>query len=757
MAQFGMWRWVRATDTITWSDEVYRIIGCDPALPPPGHEELLLRHTADSLARHRAAISRAAENRQPYEIDLEIADTDGGTKWITVRGEVESYLNGEVAQLRGTVEELSEKRYAEGALALSDNRCRSFVLASAAIPWMAHPDGSPPRELPAWQAFTGQTQEQIVGLGWADAIHPDDREKTLIEWTRAVASGQTYEVEHRLRRFDGVYRDMLVRGVPVHDKFGNLAEWVGLHIDVTEQRETERANLQSGQKLGTVLLSIADGMIVLDQSWRCSYVDEHGAHILGASAEDLFGACIWDISPLANGTQFRACCQNAVESGQPTHFAEFYPDPLNKWLEGHCFATAEGLLVYIQDITERMEDEAALRTRELLFRTIVESTSDAIVCKSSDGIITHWNRAAEEMFGYSAKETLGSNISMLLTLDRIGEEIGIQARIASGEKIVDFETVRIRKDGKRISVSATVSPLEDADGRIVGYSKFLRDIGDRTLMEEARTLANSVLEQRVAERTKALAEARDRAESADRLKSAFLATMSHELRTPLNSIIGFTGIMLQQLAGPVNPEQLKQLGMVRNSALHLLALINDVLDISKIEAGQFHLCPEPFDLRSSVDKSVATVRPLAEKKGVALRIEQLSPMEPLVSDRRRVEQVLINLLNNGIKFTDQGEVCVSIETVAECKLPGAEQPTACVRVRVADTGLGITPEQLPELFQPFRQLDYGLARRHEGTGLGLTICRRLLEVLGGTIDVESTIGVGSTFTFSIPLDCGVSV
>jgi signal transduction histidine kinase len=291
----------------------------------------------------------------------------------------------------------------------------------------------------------------------------------------------------------------------------------------------------------------------------------------------------------------------------------------------------------------------------------------------------------------------------------------------------------------------------------VGYSKFLRDISGRKLAKDALVLSNSILEQRVAERTEDLARARDRAESADRLKSAFLATMSHELRTPLNSIIGFTGIILQQLAGPTTAEQLKQLGMVRSSALHLLALINDVLDISKIEAGQFHLYSESFDLRSSVEKTIAALLPSAERKGLSMRVEQLSSLDPLVSDRRRVEQVLINLMNNGIKFTDRGEVCVSIEAVPECKLPGNENPTACVRVRIADTGLGIKPEELPYLFQPFRQLDYGLARRHEGTGLGLMICSRLMDMLGGTIHVESTIGVGSTFTITLPVNRGADL
>jgi signal transduction histidine kinase len=255
------------------------------------------------------------------------------------------------------------------------------------------------------------------------------------------------------------------------------------------------------------------------------------------------------------------------------------------------------------------------------------------------------------------------------------------------------------------------------------------------------------LEQRVGERTAELAVARDRAEAADRTKSAFLASMSHELRTPLNSIIGFTGLLLQGLAGPLNAEQTKQLGMVKDSGQHLLALINDVLDISKIEAGQIEIVNAPFDLDESIRKVVQTVSPLADKKHLPLLVHTSADVGRITSDRRRVEQVLLNLLSNAIKFTQTGEVTLTAETA-----PGGRRiPPSALRVSVADTGLGIKREDLDKLFQPFRQLDGGLTRQHEGTGLGLAICKRLAERLGGVITVESEWGKGSTFHFTLPV------
>jgi PAS domain S-box-containing protein len=282
---------------------------------------------------------------------------------------------------------------------------------------------------------------------------------------------------------------------------------------------------------------------------------------------------------------------------------------------------------------------------------------------------------------------------------------------------------RIRlSDGSEKVVHSLADVRRDARGTPVSLAGTVHDVTDRVRMEMER-------EQRL------------RAEEADRIKSVFLATMSHELRTPLNSIIGFTGILLQGLAGPLNSEQNKQLDMVRSSARHLLALVNDVLDISRIEAGQMSVASAPFDARRSIDKVLALVSPQATAKQLALRTQVTGPLGQVVGDERRFEQVLLNLLSNAIKFTDRGEVTV----VAECHDDGMLQ------LQVRDTGIGIRREDLQTLFQPFRQVDSGLSRRHEGTGLGLAISRRLTELMGGQISATSVPGRGSTFTVILPI------
>ena len=302
----------------------------------------------------------------------------------------------------------------------------------------------------------------------------------------------------------------------------------------------------------------------------------------------------------------------------------------------------------------------------------------------------------------------------------------------------------MRRNGERVWIAWTNKVVKDAEGQITEILSIGTDITARKKAEDEVRELNTGLEKRVKERTAELAVAKDRAEAADRLKSAFLAIMSHELRTPLNSIIGFTGILLQELAGPLGAEQQKQLGMVQESARHLLTLINDVLDISKIEAGQMEVLQEPFDLGESMRKAEGLIRPLAEKKGLSLRFEGAPGTGRMVGDAHRVEQVLLNLLNNAVKFTQSGSVTL-----------GAESEADRVRVWVADTGMGIKKEDFGKLFRSFQQIDTGLTRKHEGTGLGLAICKRLVELMGGEIKLESEWGKGSRFTFSLPLKGGV--
>lgn len=369
---------------------------------------------------------------------------------------------------------------------------------------------------------------------------------------------------------------------------------------------------------------------------------------------------------------------------------------------------------------------------------MIESLPGLLFIYDERGQLLRWNLKFEEITGYSDEEIGGMHL-----LDFFPDEAQSALRSDRGaiglmcELSVEVELQH--RDGRRSAYlfSGRQVQLDQQSCRVgIGI-----DISRRKAAERALRELNDTLEHKVEARTRELAQAVVRAEAADRLKSTFLATMSHELRTPLNSVIGFTGILQQELAGPINEEQARQLGMVRTSARHLLELINDVLDLSKIEAGQLELRVENFDLAQSAQEALETLRPFADKKQIELVLS--IPEGPLLrnGDRRRVEQILLNLINNAIKFTETGSVTLKVNP---------EPPNPAVMIEVIDTGIGVRAEDQAVLFKPFHQLDQGLQRQFEGSGLGLAICRRLLDMMHGTIDVDSRQGKGSRFRVRIP-------
>lgn len=401
----------------------------------------------------------------------------------------------------------------------------------------------------------------------------------------------------------------------------------------------------------------------------------------------------------------------------------------------------------VRQIQEREQTRTALLQSEKKYRDLVESANSVILRWRPDGSITFFNAYAQKFFGYTESEIIGRNIlaTIVPELESSGRDLAwlIDDIISNPEAHAFNENENIRKNGEKVWMAWTNKPIFDESGTLMEILSVGNDITKRKSIEAS---LRKTLEE--------LGIAKERAEAADHIKSAFLAAMSHELRTPLNSIIGFTGIMLQGFAGPLNDEQKKQLGMVQGSSQHLLSLINDVLDISKIEAGQFKVYAEPFDLRATIEKATATVAPSARKKGLALNVSISPDINEATGDQRRVEQVLLNLLSNAVKFTEQGTVTLSAAVITDDRPAFADRTSnslPAVQIIVADTGIGINPEDLQELFQPFKQLDTGIARKNEGTGLGLAICRRLADLMGGEISAASDRERGSTFTFTLPL------
>ena len=397
----------------------------------------------------------------------------------------------------------------------------------------------------------------------------------------------------------------------------------------------------------------------------------------------------------------------------------------------------------LEEKETRLKAEATARDERAFSATIIESMPGILYFCDEAGRFIRWNRNMETITGYSSSE-----IARMHPLDFFAES----EREAIGERIAEvFAYGEAWAEAPLLDKGGHTTPYHFTGRRVAFDGKPCLlgvgvDISERKRAEAALRDMNACLEQKVEERTGELQRALVRAEGSDRLKSAFLASMSHELRTPLNSIIGFTGILLREMPGPLNDEQKKQLGMVKSSGRHLLDLINDVLDLSKIEAGQLEVRAQRFSLRESLDKVIALTKPQSETKGLALTLAAPPGILEMVGDQRRVEQILLNLANNAVKFTERGHVAIRADIVVDGEVAPA------YRIRFSDTGIGIQAADVGKLFLPFRQLDAGLDRQHEGTGLGLAICRRLTHLMNGTMEVESEWGKGSTFTVTLSLE-----
>ena len=381
-----------------------------------------------------------------------------------------------------------------------------------------------------------------------------------------------------------------------------------------------------------------------------------------------------------------------------------------------------------------LADVTLLRTRrdaqllEARFRSLLDSMPDAVVVVNEIGRVAFVNRQAEVMFGYEASELVGMPMETLMP-DRFRPGHGRQRERYMNQPHTrpmgqGLELYGQRKNGEEFPVEISLSPLRTEMG-MFGLSA-IRDISERRRVERALEEKNVELER------------------ANRAKDRFLATMSHELRTPLNAIIGFTGILLMRLPGPLTTDQEKQLAMVQSSGKHLLSLINDLLDLAKIDSGGMQVKLVPVDCLAMAEDVVTSLKPAAGAKGLDLRME--GPGTPVFAwaDRRALQQILINLTNNAIKFTERGHVEVFV------RLEAGKDGRGRVVLGVSDTGVGMTRDETAQLFQAFTQVGHASQRATvEGTGLGLYLCRKFAELHDSSIELESTPGVGSRFWLTL--------
>ncbi|MDZ8187158.1 MAG: PAS domain S-box protein [Nostoc sp. ChiSLP02] len=662
-----------------------------------------------------------------YSIEKRYIHKNGSIIWIALDVSLLRLASGEPVYFISTIQDIGDRKQAEIALQQSEERYRSLIAATSQIVWTADTQGRSP-DMPTMRAYTGLTESEVINLGWLNAIHPDDRQKTTQVWMQAVETRSLYEVEYRIRGADGNYRYFQGRGVPVLNGDGSIREWVGTCTDIHESKEAEEALQESNTLLRSILESTPDFIVVKDLDGRHVALNSNLAKFFGKPIEEIIGKDDFELLSPEVASAMMAKDRQIMTAG----IAETYEEDVHNgeirgtylttkapWRDTH--GNILGIIAITRNISDRKQAELALQRSEERFRSLIEATSQIVWSTDAEGAFVTDQPQWRAFTGQTAEELSGLGWLNMIHPEDKAHTNEVWSAALSKRTVYQAELRIQRHDGEYRYFSARGVPMLDVDGSVREWVGANTDITDRKQAEIA------------------LAKAKEAAEAASYAKSEFLANMSHELRTPLNGILGYAQIL--QRSKNLDEEARSRIDVIYQCGSHLLTLINDILDLSKIEAQKTELMPTDFHFPAFLQGVAEMCRIRAELKNINFQYQLASELPiGIRADEKRLRQVLINLLSNAIKFTDTGSVTFTISYGSEEK----------IRFEIRDTGIGIAQDKLEAIFQPFEQA--GDSRRQtEGTGLGLAISQKIVELMGSTIHVQSEIGVGSIFWFDVNL------
>jgi PAS domain S-box-containing protein len=641
--------------------------------------------------------------------------------------------------LEGIALDITPRQEAESALRRSEARWRALLSLAPVGVVETTAAGDYVYVNPAWCRMSGLPPEEAQGHGWLAAVHPDERQRVAAEWAAAAAAGVRHHTEHRFaRRHEAVW--VAVDSTPLYNDRDRRVGYIRIVADINENRLAAEALRESELRYRSIFENGLGFLCTHDLDGRLLSITPAAAGALGFTPEELTGRSLAGVlapsvrdgfatylESIRRGERSDGLMRLVTRQGEERFW--MYRNVLHSPLAGPPY-----VLGFAFDITESRRARNDLAASERRFRQFLEASGDMIQSLNAEGTLNYVNRRWREVLGYTEEEVRTLRMPDFVAPWEIEHCVSMLARLEAGQGLPTVETVFLASDGREVEVQGTISASFE-DGRFVSCQGFFRDVGrSRRLEEQRRAYLGQIQHQNLE-----LELHRKQAVHANRLKSEFLATMSHELRTPLNAIVGFSELLADDTLHPLTEQQSFHLTFVRRAAEHLLRLIDDVLDLSKIEAGRFKLSPEVLRIADLLPEVLSTLGPLAAQKGIALH-SQVPDDLPVFADRLHFKQILFNLLSNAVKFTPSGgTVTVHAASVGASSL-----------LSIANTGLPIDPAEHETIFDEFQQAARGGGESRGGTGLGLAIVRRLVEHHGGKVWVESSPDTETTFVVLLP-------